>query len=150
MAVGRLEQLGCVGKMIPATAAGYVNVEDLADSITPRTALVSLSWANGLTGVIQPLAGIAALCKQRGILLHVDATHILGKLLYDLEEVGADFISFNGDQIHAPKGTGGLYIKQGIKCSPLIAGGSEQGGPSWSPYQYAWTCLLGLCSERSS
>lgn len=128
MAVGRLEQLGCVGKMIPASAKGYVTVESLAETISPRTALVSLSWANGLTGVIQPLKEIADLCKQRGIFLHVDATHILGKLFYELEEVSADFISFNGDQLHAPKGTGGLYIRYGVKCSPLISGGSDQGG----------------------
>jgi len=128
MAVGRLEQLGCVGKMIPASPLGFVTKDAVAENISPRTALISLSWANGLTGVIQPLNEIAELCKQRGILLHVDATHVLGKLFYELEEVGADFISFNGDQLHAVKGTGGLYIKQGVRCQPLIAGGSEQGG----------------------
>jgi cysteine desulfurase len=128
MGVGRLEQLGCVCKMIPAAPQGYVTAEALAEAISPRTALVSLSWANGLTGVIQPLKEIADLCKQRGIFLHIDATHVLGKLFYELDEVGADFISFNGDQFHAPKGTGGLYIRYGVKCSPLISGGSEQGG----------------------
>jgi cysteine desulfurase len=78
--------------------------------------------------VIQHLPDIADLCQQRGILLHLDATHILGKLFYELEDVQADFITFNGDQLHAPKGTGGLYIKHGVKCSPFILGGSEQGG----------------------
>lgn len=133
MGMGKLEELGCVAQMIPASSSGFVTIQALADSITPRTALVSLSWANGLTGVIQPLTEIAALCKKRGILLHVDASHVLGKLYFDLEEVGADFISFNGDQFHAPTGTGGLYIKHGIKCAPLIAGGSEQGGLRGAP-----------------
>lgn len=126
LSMGRLEQMGCVGKMIPASKNGYITAEALADMISPRTALVSLSWANGLTGVIQPITEIAALCQKRGILLHLEATHVLGKLFYELEETGADFITFNGDQLHAPKGTGGLYVKQGIKCSPFILGGSDQ------------------------
>ncbi len=128
MATGRLDQLGCVAKMIPAAPQGYVTAEAFAETISPRTAMVSLSWASGMTGVIQPLKEIAALCKQRGIFLHVDATHILGKLYYDLEDVGADYITFNGDQLHAPKGTGGLYIRYGVKCSPLISGSSDQAG----------------------
>lgn len=128
MAISHLEPLGCVGKMIEVNAAGVVTAETLADALSPRTALVSLPWANGLTGVIQPLPEIADLCQQRGVLLHLDATHVIGKLFYAIEDIGADFITFNGDQLHAPKGTGGLYIKQGIKCSPFIFGGLEQGG----------------------
>lgn len=128
MAIGRLEPFGCVGKMIEVSPQGFVTAQALADCLSPRTALVSLSWANGLTGVIQPLGEIAALCQQRGIRLHVDATHVLGKLFYELEEIGADFITFNGDQFHAPKGTGGLYVKAGIHCSPFIFGSADQGG----------------------
>ena len=52
--------------------------------LSPRTALVSLSWANGLTGVVQPVAEIAQLCRQRDVRLHLDATHVLGKLIFDL------------------------------------------------------------------
>lgn len=128
LAAGRLDQLGCISKMIEVNAQGLTTAETLASAFSPRTALVSLSWANGLTGVIQPLAEIVTLCQQRGILLHLDATHVLGKLFYELEDIEADFITFNGDQLHAPKGTGGLYIKQGVRCSPLIVGGSDQAG----------------------
>ncbi|MBS4163294.1 Cysteine desulfurase IscS [Candidatus Protochlamydia amoebophila] len=128
MAMARLEPLGCVAKIIESNQYGIVTAEALAEAISPRTALVSLSWANGLTGVVQPLGEIIALCKQRDIRLHLDATHVLGKLFYEFDELSVDFMTFNGDQLHAPKGTGGLYIKQGIKCSPLIAGGSDQAG----------------------
>lgn len=106
MSIGRLEHLGCSGTMIHADKGGIVTVERLGDAISPRTALVSLSWANGLTGVVQPVVEISKLCEQRGIALHLDATHILGKLFFDLEEVNPTFISFNGGQLHAPKGTG--------------------------------------------
>ncbi len=128
LAVGRLEQMGCVGKMAAVSTGGYVTAQAIADAITPRTALISLSWANGLTGVINPVSEIAALCQERGILLHLDATHVLGKLYYNLEEVGASFITFNGDNLHAPKGTGGLWIKEGVRLSPMLLGGAQQAG----------------------
>jgi len=124
----RLEHMHCVSKTVQPDENGIITPAAIAAMISPRTALVSLSWANGLTGVIQPVADIAALCHQRGILLHLDATHILGKLFYEIDDIGADFISFNGDQLHAPKGTGALYIRSGTRCSPFIVGGSEQGG----------------------
>jgi cysteine desulfurase len=128
MAISRLEPFGCVGKMIEVNQQGIVTAAALADCLSPRTALVSLSWANGLTGVIQPIAEIAKLCKQRGIRLHLDATHVLGKLFYELEELSPDYLTFNGDQLHAPKGTGILYVKQGVVCSPFIFGSADQGG----------------------
>lgn len=128
MAIGRLEQLSCVGKMAPVDKHGRVTAHAISESITPRTALVSLSWANGLTGVINPVEEIAALCQERGIHLHLDATHVLGKIFTDWEEPPAHFITFNGDNLHAPKGTGGLYIRSDVKCSPFILGGVEQAG----------------------
>lgn len=147
LAIERLDSLGCVSKMVPANVNGCISVEDLAETLSPRTALVSLSWANGLTGVIQPLSEISTLCQERGILLHIDATHVLGRLFYNLEDIGADFITFNGDQLHAPKGTGGLYIKQGIKCSPFIVGGAEQGGRRAGSFNVAG--LVGLaCAAK--
>lgn len=124
LAMGRLEQLGCTSKMVKVNEDGIITAASLADAISPRTALLSISMGNGLTGVIQPLSEIAALCRQRGILLHLEVTHTLGKLFVDFKEIGADFISFNGEQLHAPKGSGGLFIKKGVKFTPSIVGGS--------------------------
>lgn len=128
MAIGNLEKLGCAHKFIPVNSDGIVTVEAVAEALSPRTCLVSLSWANGLTGVIQPVAEIAALCHQRGVRVHLDATHVLGKISFDLNEIPVDYLTFNGEQFHGPKGTGGLYIRHGIRCSPFIYGGSDQGG----------------------
>jgi cysteine desulfurase len=148
MSIGRLEPLSCVGKMVSANPKGSISLETIIEAITPRTALISLSWANGLTGVINPVSEIAQLCKERGILLHLDATHVLGKLFYELEEVGASFITFNGDHLHAPKGTGGLWIKEGVKCSPLIVGGIEQAGSRAGSYNIAGLAALGEASNE--
>lgn len=128
MSINRLEKMGCVGKMIDASPEGIITSEMVAEALSPRTALLSLSWANGLTGVIQPVKEIAQLCKERGVLFHLDATHVLGRLFYQLDEIGPDFLTFNGDHLHAPQGTGGLLIRSGVSVSPLIAGGLEQGG----------------------
>jgi len=149
MAIHRLEELGCVGTLVSISGFGVITPEAFGDVITSRTAMVSLSWANGLTGVIQPIEEIAAICKQRGILLHLDATHVIGKLYFDIETLGADLISFNGDHIHAPKGTGGLWIKSGVKCGPFILGGMEQGGHRAGSYNIAGLVALGVAAKEA-
>jgi cysteine desulfurase len=149
MAIGRLEQLGCVGKMLDASKDGTITVQAIADAISPRTAMVSLSWANGLTGVINPVAEISKLCKERGIFFHLDATHILGKLFFDLDEVEVDAITFNGDHLHAPKGSGGLWVREGIKISPFILGGMEQGGHRAGCLNLPSLAALGCAAEEA-
>ncbi len=146
MTIAQLEKFGCSHRTIEVDASGVVTVEAIAQSISPRTCLISLSWANGLTGVIQPIASIAEFCQQRGILLHVDATHALGKLPINLQEIPIHYLTFNGSQLHGPAGTGGLFIRQGIKCSPFIFGGADQGnlraGPLNMPALVGLACAV--------
>lgn len=149
MAIHRLEQLDCVTKLAEPNKNGQVTADSIADALTPRTALVSLSWANGMTGVIHPINEISALCQQRGVKLHVDATHVLGKLYNNFRECGADYISFNGDHIHAPKGTGGLYIRDKVPFSPFIVGGMEQGGTRAGSYNIPGLIALGCAAEQT-
>lgn len=126
LAMQRLEALGCHFQMIAASPQGHVTAKEFAQTLTPRTALLSLSWANGLTGVIQPIQEMAALCEERGILLHIDATHILGRGHFPFHESGAHFLTFDGEPLGAPAGTGGLFIRHDVELSPLILGGYEQ------------------------
>lgn len=149
MSISRLEKIGCVGKLVNSNKNGIVTAEIISEAITPRTAMVSLSWANGLTGTINPVKEIANLCQQRGIRFHLDATHVLGKLFFDLDEVGADLITFNGDHLHAPKGTGGLYIKQGVLCSPFIVGGLEQAGQRAGSFNMPALSALGQAAVEA-
>jgi cysteine desulfurase len=123
MAMGRLQELGCLFQMVPACGEGRITSKAVAEMITPRTAMLSVSWANGLTGVIQPLGEIAELCQQRGILFHVEATHVLGKGDFAFDECGADLLTFNGPY----GGMGGMFIRAGLELAPLILGGGEQG-----------------------
>lgn len=128
MAMRRLEKWGCLVETIAGNREGMITPESLVEALSPRTALLSIPWVNGLTGVIQPVKELAALCRQRGVLLHVDASHALGRLSVGVEELGADFVTAEGSLLHGPKGTGILWIRAPLSLSPLIAGGSSQGG----------------------
>ncbi len=128
MAASHLEPFSCIGKMVPVNREGLLTPEALSEVISPRTALVSMSWANGLTGVVQPVRELAKVCRQRGVRLHLEMTHVIGKLFYEKEELEADYFTLNGDPLHAPKGTGLLYAKRGIPLSPFICGSADQGG----------------------
>lgn len=143
VAIGRLEQLNCLEKMVSPNNKGMITAEALSESITPRTALVSINWANGLTGVVNPIQEISNLCQERGIRLHLDASHVLGKLFCQWEEVPAQFLTFNGDSFHAPAGTGGLFIRHDTKYSPFILGGIEQGGHRAGNFSVANLVALG-------
>lgn len=143
MAIGRLEQLNCVGKMAEVSAQGMVTAQTISEAMTPRTVLVSLSWANGLTGVINPVAEISKVCESRGVFFHLDASHVLGKLHYHLDEISVTHLTFGGDLLHAPKGTGGLFIRDGRRISPLILGGIEQAGLRAGSYSSANLAALG-------
>lgn len=149
MAIGRLEHLSCVTKLVSPDASGRITAAALSEEISPRTALISLSWANGLTGVINPIDEISSLCHERGIRLHVDASHVLGKLAFDWEDVPAHFVTFSGDTIHAPSGTGALFIRHDVKCSPLILGGIEQGGLRAGNFSMAGLAALGQAAREA-
>lgn len=148
LSLNRLEQFGAVASVVKANSQCQVSAQSLSEVITPRTAMVALSFANGLTGVINPISEIAVLCKLRGIILLLDMTHVLGKLFVDPKELNADFLSFNGDHIHAPKGTGGLFIKEGIKCSPFIVGGMEQAGLRAGSVNVPGLVALGVAAKE--
>ncbi|MFV0339716.1 MAG: cysteine desulfurase family protein [Parachlamydiaceae bacterium] len=128
LSLARVERYGCPVTKLKANSRGVITPESVAEVLSPRTALVSISWVNGLTGVVQPIREIAELCELRGVRLLVDATHALGKYDISVQSLPLAYVSFNGPELHAPQGTGGLYIKKGVKTTALIAGGLEQGG----------------------
>lgn len=106
----RLEEMGCYAHIAPANRDGRIDLQWLEEAIDPRTALVSVSSAQGLTGVVQPIEEIAEICRKKEVLFHVDATYAAGKL--PLEMVG-DYMSFAGDRMHGLKSSGALFAKKG-------------------------------------
>lgn len=149
MAMGRLESQGASVGMISVDGQGVVSAAAVADELSPRTVLVSLSWADGLTGVVHPVQEIIELCHSRGIAVHIDATHVIGKLYVDLTELGADFITFDAEQIHGPRACGGLVIRGSKRLSPFLVGGSEQGGMRAGALPVAGLVGLALALEEA-
>lgn len=143
LAAKRLEALGCSCRVISGEKRGFVSKKSIESHITARTILVSVGFANGLTGVVNPIEEISKLCEERGIFLHVDATHALGKIPMDCKP---SFITFRGEPLHAPQGTGALYIKNGVRAESLILGGQEQGGLRGGSFSIANLAGLGMAA----
>ena len=121
MSLKRLEEVGCAGKILSVNGQGQLTKEVLEEALRPRTSLVSLSWANGLTGVIHPIADLAAACRANDVRLHVDASYVIGKHYFRFEDLPIDFLTFDGSLLHAPKGTGGMLIKEKTLFSPPLS-----------------------------
>ncbi len=119
LTVSSLEDEGCYLKVAPCQKLGFMTSSDIIESISPRTALISLPWASALTGVIQPLEDIFEVCRERGIWLHVDATHVAGKLDINFHDLPIDILTFSGHGIHAPIGTGAIFAKKHIPLRPI-------------------------------
>jgi len=105
---------------------GFITPAALEAALRPNTALVSIESANGEIGTIQPIVELAALCRDRGIVFHTDATQALGKIPLDLTNV--DLASFSAHKLYGPKGIGALYVRRGVRVPPLVVGGGQERG----------------------
>lgn len=114
----------------PHPQAGLLDVDRLAAALRPETFLVSVMLANNEIGVIQPLAEIARLCRERGVLLHCDATQAVGKMPVNVDELCVDLMSFTAHKIYGPKGIGALYVRREppVALQPQIDGGGQERG----------------------
>jgi cysteine desulfurase len=115
----QLEEIGCICTQIAVNQQGQITREVLEKALFPKASLLSISWANSLTGVIHPIADLAELCKSKGILLHVDASTVIGKIYFNLQEIPIDFLSLEGSLIHAPQGTSIMIVKENVTFFPV-------------------------------
>ncbi|MFA7331849.1 MAG: cysteine desulfurase family protein [Candidatus Delongbacteria bacterium] len=114
--------------LLPVDEQCRVRVEDVERALRPDTRLLSVMLANNETGVLQPVAELAALCRARGILCHTDAAQVLGKLPVDVNALGVDLLSVAGHKLNAPKGVGALYLRGGVELPPLLYGAGHERG----------------------
>jgi cysteine desulfurase len=121
-----LQNAGAEVTCLPVNASGRIEPAVVEAAITDRTILISVMHANNETGVLQPVAEIAALAASRGILFHTDAVQSVGKIPLSVRELGVDLLSLSGHKIHGPKGVGALFVRKGVQIEPFMTGGSHE------------------------
>jgi cysteine desulfurase len=107
---------------------GRIDPEDIRKAIRPDTILVSVMTANNEIGTIEPIGEIGRICKEDRVLFHTDAVQAVGSIPVDVQETGCDLLSLSAHKFHGPKGIGALYIREGTRLNPLIAGGEQERG----------------------
>ena len=113
---------------IPVNREGQLDMDRYKESLTRDTAIVSVMWANNETGVIFPVEEAAQMARDRGIVFHTDAVQAVGKIPIDMKNSTIDMLSLSGHKLHAPKGTGVLYVRKGTRFSPFLIGGHQENG----------------------
>lgn len=124
----RLEADDFTVTYLPVYNNGIVRPADLEAAITPDTSFVSVMAVNNEIGTIQPIQELAAICRERNIAFHTDAVQAIGNIPFNIHEQGIDMLSLSGHKLHAPKGIGILYVRDGIPLHPSLLGGAQQGG----------------------
>jgi cysteine desulfurase len=142
-----LEQHGFRVTYLPVDEHGRVNPGDVAQSITDRTVLVSVMFANNEVGTIQPIAEIGRICQENGVTFHTDAVQAVGKLPVDVDELGIDLLSASAHKFYGPKGIGVLYVRQGVRLDSLLHGGHQERGRRAATENVAGIVGLGTALE---
>ena len=128
---------------LPVDGSGCVNPADVAAAIDEKTVLITIMHANNETGTLQPIAEIARIARQHGVLMHTDAAQSVGKIPTQVAELGVDLLTIAGHKLYAPKGIGALYVRHGVQLEPVIYGGGQEAGLRAGTEQVASIVALG-------
>ena len=147
-----LEKEGFEVTYVGVDEDGVVKLDELAEAVTEKTALVAIMYANNEVGTIEPIEKIAEIAHAKGALMFTDAVQAVGNVDIDLSKLGVDMLALSGHKIHAPKGIGLLYIKKGVLIDNLIDGGGQErrhrGGTENLPYIVGLAKALEIAKEN--
>lgn len=129
--------------LVPATASGAVDPDTVAACLAPDTVLVCVMHANNETGVVQPLAAVAARLSSHGAWLFADCAQSAGKIPVNVRELNLDLASLAGHKLYAPQGVGALYVRRGLRLENLIHGAGQERGRRAGTEAVALTVALG-------
>jgi cysteine desulfurase len=123
-----LEKGGFEVSLVPVDKYGLVDPDGVRKSLKKDTVLVSVIYANGEVGTVEPIAEIARITKENSIIFHTDAVAAAGTIPVNVKELGVDAMSLAGNQFYGPKGVGALWLRKGVRIMPLLDGGIQEGG----------------------
>jgi len=123
---GELERRGHAVTVVAPSRSGEVPAAAVIDALREDTRLVAMMFANNETGVVQAVAEVARVCRERGIHLHCDAVQAAGKIDIDVKALGADTLALSAHKLHAPKGIGALYVRTGLALDRHMFGGAQE------------------------
>ena len=126
-----LERLGFSVTYLPVNPDGLIDLSALEQAFRPETILVSVMAANNEIGVLQPVADIGQLCRDRNVIFHTDAAQALGKVSLDVQAMNIDLLSMTAHKLYGPKGVGALYVRRKdprVRLSPQMHGGGQERG----------------------
>ena len=121
-----LEKQGFKVTYLNVDDKGKINLEELVNSITNQTILITIMFANNEIGTIEPIEEIAKIAKEKNIVFHTDAVQAIGNVKIDVKQMNIDMLSLSGHKFYAPKGVGALYVKNGINFKKLQDGGEQE------------------------
>ena len=122
----KLEKHGFEVTLLDVHENGIVTPGQVRDAIRPDTCLVTIMYANNEIGTIQPIAGIGAVCREKGVIFHTDAVQAAGHIAIDVKAQNIDMLSLSAHKFHGPKGVGALYVRRSIPLVNVIEGGAQE------------------------
>jgi cysteine desulfurase len=127
-AAAHLEAAGYEVTRVGVDANGLIDPNELAKTLRPDTALVAVMWANNEVGAVQPVQELADLCREAGVLFHVDAVQAAGRLDIDVSQVSVSTLALSAHKFYGPQGVGALYVREGVSLLPVLFGGGQEKG----------------------
>lgn len=138
-----LEKQGFRVTYLPVDKYGSIDPEDVKKSMTDKTILVSVMYANNEIGTIEPIEEISMICREREVYMHCDAVQAFGSLETNVDALGIDLMSLSAHKFYGPKGVGILFVRKGTRIMSLIQGGAQEFGKRASTHNVAG--IMGLC-----
>jgi len=142
-----LGKKGFVITEVPVDKHGTVDPGEVERAIRDDTILVSVMWANGEVGTIEPVEAVSEVCQNKGVPFHTDAVDAAGNIPVDVKKSGVSALSMAGNQFYGPLGTGALFLKKGTRCLPLIDGGIQENGKRAGAENIAGIVGMGMAAE---
>lgn len=145
-----LEKSGYTVTYVPVDKHGTVNPDDVKKAIKPTTVMVSVMYANGEIGSIEPIREIGVITRESGIVFHTDAVAAVGNIPVNVADVQVDALSMSANQFGGPSGIGALYLREGMRILPLLHGGVQEGGRRAGTENIAGIVGMGKAAELAN